>query len=77
MYRADRFSRVNHVDRTPVVITLPAAMIVGVAIACVSRDASAKKPTTTPVVQPPVGGEVVNPTPIVQPPVTFASAQDA
>lgn len=82
MNRADRFARMNHSSRTPLIVTTLGLWIVVVVGACVSRGEKKKADTTTSstasaVATPAVvSGEIdaVRPAPTV---VTFASAQTA
>ncbi len=82
MYRADRFTRVEHSNRGPVVATVSILIIVAAfALACgTDRDEKKTDPTvqqpTTPSTPPTVGGEVAQSNQPKQV-VTFASAQDA
>jgi Tfp pilus assembly protein PilF len=82
MYRADRFSRIDHSNRGPIVITIVALLVLAVAVSCVVGHDETKPDTTSvsknPTLQPTVAGEVSKSTQAVaQEPVTFASAQDA
>ena len=77
MYRADRFSRIDHSNRGPFVFAVCLVVVMGVAIACNAGRDKTKTETTSkvPTAQPTAAGEV---TPhVVQQTVTFASAQDA
>lgn len=81
MYRADRFSRIEHADRGPVVITITAVSILAIAIACVARgDKKIDTPvsSTPPAVAPKlaVAGEVADSQSVPQT-VTFAEAKSA
>lgn len=81
MYRADRFSRIEHADRGPVVITVTAVSILAIAIACVARgDKKIDTPvsSTPPAVAPKlaVAGEVADSQSVPQI-VTFAEAKSA
>jgi len=54
MYRADRFSRVNHTEHGPVLVTAGVSLVLLVAIACgVKGDKSKKGDTAVAVVSPP------------------------
>jgi tetratricopeptide (TPR) repeat protein len=85
MYRADRFSRVNHTDRTPLVITVIASSVLFIAIACGVRQdlkqgdstVAAVKPPAAPASQPSANGTVVDSTHLMPENVTFASAEAA
>jgi len=85
MYRADRFSRVNHTDRTPLVITVIASSVLFIAIACGVRQdlkqgdstVAAVKPPAAPATQPTANGTVVDSTHLMPENVTFASAEAA
>jgi Tfp pilus assembly protein PilF len=81
MYRADRFSRLDHSGHTPAIVTTVALSIIVIVSACVSRGDKKKVDTTTLSTQPAVvtpaesaSGDVdsVRKEPLV---VTFASAQ--
>lgn len=81
MYRADRFSRIEHADRGPVIITITAMSILAIAIACVAHgDKKVDTPvsSTPPAVAPKlaVAGEVSDSQHVPQV-VTFAEAQSA
>lgn len=81
MYRTDRFSRIEHADRGPIIITFTAVSILAIAIACVSRgDKKIDTPvsSTPPAVAPKlaVAGEVADSQHVPQV-VTFADAQAA
>jgi Tfp pilus assembly protein PilF len=78
MYRADRFTRVDHSSRFPVTLTVCVLAAIGAGLACGDRDTTTKDTTvsTVPAKQPAVGGEVQG-SPVSHEPVTFASAQDA
>lgn len=82
MSRADRLSRMNHSNRTPLVATTAVLWVVAIVTACVSRGDKKKVDTTASTVAPAVvtpqamSGEVDSvqtPAPVV----TFASAQTA
>jgi Tfp pilus assembly protein PilF len=81
MYRADRFTRIEHSNRGPVVVTAAILIIItAFALACATdRDEKKTNPTvvtpTTPST-PTSGGEVAQSNQPKQV-VTFASAQDA
>lgn len=86
MYRADRFSRMNHSSRTPAIVTAISLSVVAIVSACVSRGEKKKvdtsTSTTTSAVVTPTGsseaasGEVDSAR--MQPTiVTFAAAQTA
>ena len=81
MYRTDRFSRIEHTDRGPIIITITAVSILAIAIACVARGD--KKIDTTVSSTPPaaapklaVAGEVADSQQVLQV-VTFGDAQAA
>ena len=81
MYRADRFSRIEHSNRAPVVVTAFILLVLAVALACGTNRNNTKTDTTvlkpaTPSTQPTVGGDVAQSSQSKQV-VTFASAQDA
>ena len=80
MYRADRFTRIEHSNRGPVVVTAAILIVVAAfALACATdRDEKKTTPvlTQTPTTQPSSGGEVGQTSQPKQV-VTFASAQDA
>lgn len=81
MYRADRFSRIDHPDRGPILITITALSILAVAFACVARgDKKIDTPvsSTSPAVAPKlaVAGEVADSQHVPQV-VTFADARGA
>ena len=80
MYRADRFSRIEHSNRGPIVFTTCLVLVAAAALACATRDnqkkdttSMVKAPTTT---QPSLAGEVDSQKGVQQP-VTLASAQEA
>jgi Tfp pilus assembly protein PilF len=83
MYRADRFSRLNHSGHTPAIVTTVALSIIVIVSACVSRGDKKKVDTTALSTQPAVvtpaetaAGEVDSVR--TEPPiVTLASAQSA
>ena len=63
MYRADRFSRIEHSNRAPVVVTAFIVLVLAVALACGTNRSNTKTDTTvlkpaTPSTQPTVGGDV-------------------
>jgi Tfp pilus assembly protein PilF len=81
MYRTDRFTRIDHPDRGPILITIAALSILAVAFACVARS---DKKIDTPVSSTPaavapklaVAGELADSQHVPQV-VTFADAQAA
>jgi Tfp pilus assembly protein PilF len=82
MYRADRFTRIEHSNRGPVVVTAAILIVVAAfALAC-GTDRNEKKMAnpvlkpTTPSTTPTSGGEVAQSSQPKQV-VTFATAQDA
>ena len=85
MYRADRFSRVNHTDRTPVVFTIIVSSVLFIAIACGVRQdlkqghsaVAAVKPPAAPAAEPTANGTVIDSAHIAPEKVTFASAEGA
>ncbi|MFI5229346.1 MAG: hypothetical protein ACHQWU_09775, partial [Gemmatimonadales bacterium] len=85
MYRADRFSRVNHSDRAPVVFTVIVSAVLLVAIACGVRSdqkkgdstVTAVTPQAAPATTPAANGTVLDSGRIVPENVTFASAEAA
>jgi Tfp pilus assembly protein PilF len=81
MYRADRFSRIEHTDRAPIMITITAVTILAIAVACIARGDKKVETTITstpPAVAPKlaVAGEVTDSQQAPQI-VTFADAQTA
>lgn len=81
MYRSDRFIRIDHPDRGPILITFTALSILAVAFACVARSdkkIDTQVATTQPAVAPnvAVAGEVADSQHVPQV-VTFAGAQSA
>ena len=81
MYRADRFSKIEHSDRGPVIVTITAVSILAIAIACVARgdkkidtSVSATPPAAAPKLA--VAGEVADSQRAPQT-VTFADAESA
>ena len=81
MYRTDRFSRIDHPDRGPILVTVAALSILAVAFACVARgDKKIDTPvSSTPAAAAPklaVAGEVADSQHVPQM-VTFADAQAA
>jgi Tfp pilus assembly protein PilF len=78
MYRADRFSRIEHSSRGPMVFAVCLVLVAAAALACATRDnqrndtTAAVKPT-----QPTLAGDVTDSPKVVQHPVTLASAQEA
>jgi Tfp pilus assembly protein PilF len=85
MYRADRFSRVNHSDRAPVVFTVIISAVLLVAIACGVRNdkktgdttVTAVAPQAAPATTPTANGTVSESGHVVPENVTFASAEAA
>jgi Flp pilus assembly protein TadD len=53
MYRADRFSRVNHTEQGPVLVTVGVSLVLLVAIACGVRGDKKKGDSSVAVVTPP------------------------
>jgi Tfp pilus assembly protein PilF len=86
MYRADRFSRMNHSNRTPVIVTGVALSLLAIVSACVSRGEKKKLDTSTsatasavvtPTGSPEAASGEVDSARTQQPIVTFAAAQTA
>lgn len=80
MYRSDRFSRIEHPDRGPIIITIAALSILATAFACVARsDKKVDTVSSTPAVAPKsaVAGEVADSQQGTPQIVTFADAQTA
>jgi Flp pilus assembly protein TadD len=77
MYRADRFSRIDHSNRGAIVFAVVTVLTLAVAVSCSSgrksKDTTVQKSDTQ---QPTVAGEVAD-SHVVHQEVTFASAQDA
>ena len=81
MYRSDRFIRIDHPDRGPILITITALSILAVAFACVARSDNKvdTQVSGTPLAVAPklaVAGEVADSQHVPQV-VTFADAQSA
>ena len=81
MYRTDRFVRIDHPDRGPILITITALSILAVAFACVAhsdKKIDTQTTSTPPAVAPKVAvaGEVADSQHVPQV-VTFGDAQSA
>jgi Tfp pilus assembly protein PilF len=81
MYRSDRFSRIDHPDRGPILITITALAILATAFACIARGDKKIETvaSTTSAVAPKlaVAGEVADSQQGAPQIVTFADAQTA
>src|SRR5262245_25174183 len=77
MYRSDRYSRVNHSDFGPTLITICTGVALGLLMACNRGQNKTASDTSKPVAMQPVGGDVVDTTAKIPVVVTLASAQDA
>lgn len=80
MYRADRFSRIEHSNRGPIAFTIVMLLAIAAGVSCAGARDKTKQDTVStksPTVQPSLAGEVSDSGRTVQQPVTLASAQEA